>query len=161
MEPEDLVTYCGLYGGHCARWHGYAHFRNLAQTLAEWIDTQGCGHWMPSYVKEFDYNQFRKGLTFFAAESNWYICTKCCRGGEGYPECPLRNCCIECGQWLCFECANFPCDKCAGFYNIRARGEEYHRLGREAWLARQLELVKQGYELHTRKCYRSPVVEEP
>ena len=158
MKPEELITYCGLYGGHCARWYEYPHFRELAKTLAEWIDAQGCGYWMPSYVKEFDYNQFRKGLAFFAEEANWYTCTKCCRGGDSYPECPIRTCCIERGEWLCFECAEFPCDKCEGFYDIRARGAEYVRLGREAWLAQQLELVRQGYELHTRKRYCSPIV---
>jgi len=27
MEPTELITYCGGYGGHCARYIGYKAFR--------------------------------------------------------------------------------------------------------------------------------------
>ena len=31
MKPEDLITYCGLYGGCCARYRGYTVFREAAR----------------------------------------------------------------------------------------------------------------------------------
>ncbi len=40
MKPEDLITYCGVYGGACARWKGYKAFRNMVSALAEWLKQQ-------------------------------------------------------------------------------------------------------------------------
>jgi len=40
MKPEDLVCYCGVYGGTCARWEGYKGFREAALLLGEWCDAQ-------------------------------------------------------------------------------------------------------------------------
>ncbi|MFH1688021.1 MAG: DUF3795 domain-containing protein [bacterium] len=161
MKPEELITYCGLYGGHCARWQGYPHFRGLARELAEWLESMGCGYWMPHTVGEFNYTEFKKGLDFFADDGNWFTCTKCCHHGDGYPECPVRKCAIEKGVELCFDCAEFPCDVCRPFFDIEERAREYRELGRRRWLARQLEFAEQGYELHTRKCYGSPVRTSP
>jgi len=160
LDPEQLITYCGLYGGHCCRWRGFPHFRELARELSELVDAMGCGHWMPHFVQEFKYEEFCKGLDSFGSEDHWYTCTKCCRGGDSYPDCPIRKCCVERGEELCFECERFPCEIADGFYDIRARGEEYHRLGRAEWLKRQLELVRLGYELHTGKCYQDPITDE-
>ena len=30
MKPEDLITFCGLYGASCASWCEYSEFRDLA-----------------------------------------------------------------------------------------------------------------------------------
>jgi len=68
VREEDLVTYCGGYCGTCARWCGYAKFRDLVVLLAEWVDAQGFQYWLPREMREFDYEEFRKGLDFLRQE---------------------------------------------------------------------------------------------
>ena len=157
MKPEDLITYCGCYGGSCARWCGYTEFRHSARILAEWVDAMGCQYWMPTEVKEFDFTEFRKALDFFGGEDTWFVCRKCCRGGDSYPECPVRKCCVERGILLCFECDEFPCEKTQSLGGLVGRAEEYRELGREEWLRRQVEEAEQGFELHTKKYYHHQV----
>lgn len=41
VKDENLITYCGGYGGSCARWCGYTPFRELVTLVAEWVDAQG------------------------------------------------------------------------------------------------------------------------
>ena len=153
MGPTALITYCGVLGRTCARWHGFAQFRELARFLAEIADGHGFQHWMPDAVTEFDYAEFRKGLDFFSNENTWLVCRKCCRGGDG-PECRIRDCCRQRGVDLCFECGDFPCDTVKGNPALMQRSKRYTELGRDAWLREQEELASQGYEHHTGKCYR-------
>jgi len=108
MKPEDLITYCGLYGGTCARWHEYAAFRDTAATLAEWLDAQGYQYWMPTEVKEFDYTEFRKALDFFSKKDTWLVCTNCCKGDDGNPNCEIRKCCRESGLEYALSAVNSP-----------------------------------------------------
>ena len=83
MESDDLLTYCGIYGGSCARYEGYKAFRTAANIVAEIVDSHGFQYWMPQQVKEFNYTEFRKGLEFFRNENTWLVCPECCRGGGG------------------------------------------------------------------------------
>jgi len=154
MKHEDLVTYCGLYGGTCARWHEYTAFRELAATLAEWLDAQGYQYWMPTEVKEFDYTEFRKALDFFSKKDSWLVCSKCCKGGDGWPDCPIRECCKEREIDLCFECSEFPCDIVKENVKMIERAKEYKKLDKDEWLRQQIEKAKQGFELHTEKFYQ-------
>lgn len=154
MKPEDLITYCGFYGGNCARWYEYAVFRDLAATLAEWLDAQGYQYWMPTEVKEFDYTEFRKALDFFSKKDTWLICSKCCIGGDGNPDCEIRKCCKDRGLEVCFECSEFPCDIVKGGTKMIERAEEYKKLGKDEWLRQQVEKAEQGFELHTEKYYQ-------
>ena len=154
MNPGDLITYCGHYGGCCARYIGYTAFRDAAGMLAELADAHGFHHWMPHEAKEFDYEEFRKGLEFFRRDDTWFVCPTCCKGASGGPPNCVRSCCEERGVELCFECGEFPCDKVAEDAEMLARGEEYRHLGREEWLRRQTERAERGWELHTRKAYR-------
>ena len=161
MKPEDLITYCGHYGGQCARYCGYTAFRQAAAVLAEIADAHGFQHWMPGELKEFDYREFRKGLEFFRRDDTWLVCQVCCKGGGGGPPgCP-RECCEEHGVDVCFECAEFPCDRTRDDAGMMARAEEYKRLGREEWLRRAAEKAEQGCELHTAKCYQVSVQGTP
>ncbi len=152
MEDETLVTYCGVHGATCMRWHGFTQFRKLAMSLAEIADGHGFQHWMPQSVREFDYTEFRKGLDFFSKDDTWLICRRCCRGGDG-PQCRIRDCCRQRRVDLCFECADFPCDTVKGHSALMERSKRYKKLGRNAWLREQVEFVRLGYEHHTGKCY--------
>lgn len=154
MKPEQLITYCGVYGGTCARWCGYTEFRELATFFAEWVDSQGFPHWMPGSVKEFNYAEFIKGLDFFSKEDTWLVCQKCCKGGDGRPECEIRNCCQERELDICFDCGEFPCDKVKENTRMIERANEYKKLGKDEWLRQQVEKANQGFELHTEKYYQ-------
>lgn len=160
MKPEDLITYCGLYGGCCSGWYENTICVNLAKALAELVDASGCQYWMPTQIKDFSYTEFRKGLDFFQKDSR-VICRRCCKGGDGYPECEIRKCCEERGVDLCFECSEFPCSKIEGNTKMIERAKEYKELGREKWLHRQIEKAKKGYEHHTGKYYRLWVGKHP
>ena len=69
MKPADLIGYCGVYCGTCARWCENPALRQLATALAELVDAHGFYYWMPEVVKEFDYAEFRKALDFFSQEN--------------------------------------------------------------------------------------------
>ena len=152
MEPEDLITYCGGYGGSCSNFIGYPHRRHLARVFAEWVDASGCQHWMPEQVKDFDYREFRKGLDYFGSEDSPPTCHRCCRAGDGCPDCPVRLCCRERGLDICADCADFPCDKLTPKWVDQL--SEYRTLGKEEWLRKQVRMAEQGYEAHTGKYYR-------
>ena len=152
---EDLITYCGLYGGVCARWCEYTIFRDFAGVFAEWVDVKGYQHWMPSEVKEFDYTEFREGLDFFSRKDTWLVCRKCCKGGDGRPDCEIRQCCKEHGLDVCFDCKEFPCSKIIEHMPTAIdRAKEYKRVGKDEWLQQEIEKAKKGYEDHTKKYYQ-------
>lgn len=161
MKSEDLIAYCGVYGGTCARWRDYSEFRTLAAVLAEWVDAQGYQFWMATYAKDFDYTEFRKGLDFFSRNDTWLVCQNCCKGGDGNPECEIRKCCEKRGLNLCFDCEEFPCDKVERDKKMVKRGEEYKELGKDKWVRQQAEKAKQGFELHTGKYYQIHAKEHP
>jgi hypothetical protein len=154
MGPERLITYCGLYGGCCARYVAYRAFRQAAEIVAEVCDSHGFHHWMPQVVDEFDYEHFRKGIEFFRREDTWFVCRGCCRGGDGGPPGCVRKCCQEHAVELCFECPEFPCSKVEHDQPMLTRAEEYRRLGRDEWLARQIVRAEAGYEHHTHWRFR-------
>jgi hypothetical protein len=154
VNREDLMTYCGAYGGTCARYHGYTAFREAASMLREIADAHGFQYWMPGAVKDFDYTEFRKGLAFFSDADSWLVCRGSCKSGDGRPNCPMRDCCRERGLDTCFDCGDFPCRKVEWHPRIIKRAEEYKKLGKEEWLREQEKKAKQGLELHTEKYYQ-------
>lgn len=109
---------------------------------------------MPGAVKEFDYAEFRKGLDFFSSDDTWLVCRKCCRGGDGAPQCHIRDCCRQRGVDMCFECGDFPCATVKDHSALMERAKRYRELGRDACLREQEELASQAYEHHTGKCYQ-------
>ena len=130
MNPEDLITCCGFYGGS-ERFSDYTFFRDLATNLAEIVDAHGFHYWMPKSVKEFDYEEFRKGLDFFSKKESWLVCKRCCEGKA----CKITECCQSHGLKICFDCHEFPCDKISGLKHVakqmRDNYEEYKRLGKD------------------------------
>ena len=161
MKEEDLITYCGSYGGACARWCGYKAFRDIVNLLAEWVDAQGYQHWMPQESKEFDYTEFRKGLKFFGENDSWLVCYRCCKGGDGNPECEIRKCCIERELEICFDCDEFPCKAVGENQEIIARARQYKAQGKLKWLQQQIKRANQGFEGHTKKYYQIYARENP
>jgi len=161
LQPEDLITYCGHYGGNCSRWCENTVFRDLSKLLLELADAHGYEHWMPSMVSDFDYNEFRKGLDFFSKKNSWLICFKCCQGEDGRPDCPVRDCCRKKGVALCFDCDDFPCDMVKDDKKMIARAEEYKKLGKERWLKQEVEKAKKGFELHSGKYYSIRAKDKP
>lgn len=158
---EDLITYCGVYGGTCARWCDYAEFRDLAALLAEWVDAQGFQHWMPHVMEEFNYSEFREGLEFFSKGDSWLVCYRCCKGGDGNPECEIRKCCRERGLEICFDCDEFPCVKVVEDSRMIERARRYRAQGKLEWLQQQVERADRGFELHTGKYYQVNAIENP
>ena len=154
MNSKDLMTYCGGYCGVCARFLGFTAFREAALLLGELADAHGFQHWMPKAVKEFDYAEFRKGLAFFGDPESWLICRKCCKGGDGRPDCEIRNCCQERELDICFDCGEFPCGKVKENTRMIKRANEYKKLGKDEWLREQVKKANQGFELHTEKYYQ-------
>ncbi|MEE9518589.1 MAG: DUF3795 domain-containing protein [Candidatus Adiutricales bacterium] len=154
MKEQDLITYCGSYGGSCARWQGYYQFRELVSVLNEWVDAQGYQHWMPRETREFDYNEFKKGLEFFSKKDSWLVCHRCCKGGDGNPDCEIRKCCVELELEICFDCLDFPCEKVSENSELIERARQYKTLGRDEWLRKQIEKANQGFENHTKKYYQ-------
>lgn len=161
MKPEDLIAYCGVSCGTCARWRDYSEFRTLAAVLAEWADAQGFQYWVPDEAKEFDYNEFRKGLDFFSKKDTWLVCQNSCRSGGGNPECEIRKCCEDRELVLCFDCEEFPCEKVERDKKMVKRGEEYKELGRDRWMKQQAKKAERGFELHTGKYYQIHAKEYP
>jgi len=163
MKPEDLIAYCSLNCGSCARYQGFTAFREAARLVAEVADSHGFQHWMPNAVKEFDYTEFRKGLGFFGREDTWLVCQSCKAGGSGPPFC-VRECCKEHKVDLCFECEEFPCDKIVDsplHAMMIEHSKKYKKLGRKRWLQQSVEKAAQEFEFHTKKYYQVRVKECP
>ena len=154
MKKEDLITYCGIYGGTCACWQDYSLFRDNIRLIAKWFDSQGYQYWMPRQTKEFNYDEFRKGLEFFGSNNTWLVCKKCCKGGDGNPDCGIRKCCEKRRLDNCFECDEFPCKLTGKNKELIQRAERYKTLGKSKWLSQEVEKAKQGYEHHGKKYYQ-------
>jgi hypothetical protein len=120
--------------------------------MVEWVDSMGFRHWMPEMIEEFDYTNFRAGLGFFAKEDSWLVCHHCCKGGDGNPDCEIRDCCQTRGVDLCFDCDEFPCSRTWIDPAMLRRARKYKQLGRAAWLQRQVEKATAGFEHHIGKC---------
>lgn len=154
MKPEDLVTYCGSYGGICGQWCENVVLRDFATKFLELVDAMNFQYWLPEDA-EFDYSEFRKGLNYFSKNDTGLICRKCCKGGDGNDECKIRICCRERGLDLCFDCSEFPCDTVKeNTKMIEEQAIEYKKLGRDMWLRKQVEKAKQGFEGHAEKYYK-------
>ena len=158
---KDLTTYCGVYGGTCAYYCGHSALKETASLLYEITDVLGFRRWMPEIVKDFDYNEFHKGLAFFSDPESWLVCIKCCKEGSGRHDCPMRDCCREHGLDICFDCDEFPCEKVTTSPGIIQRGKEYRKMGKDEWWQAQEEKANRGFEHHTEKYYRIRADKKP
>ncbi|HIJ65074.1 MAG TPA: DUF3795 domain-containing protein [Candidatus Hydrogenedentes bacterium] len=154
MKPEELMTYCGLFCGTCARSAGFTAFREAATILAEVLDAHGCQYWMPDEPIDFNYAEFRKGLDFFADADSWFVCKRPCKARDDGPPFCVHECCRQHGVDVCFDCEAFPCEKTEPFKGIAERAQEYKKLGRDEWLRREAGKAAQGFEMNTGKYYQ-------
>ncbi len=144
VQPRDLVAPCGDYCGACGQYTGL--ISEMAGQLREFADLYG---FSVRAEAAFDFDQFTKGLEWFAANAT---CPGCRQGG-GPPWCEVRKCSSEKGVRLCFECDEFPCSTFKDYADpdTMDRYRRFNELGFDGWLEEQVEKANEGYEIHLRK----------
>jgi hypothetical protein len=146
METENMkksrrseVSYCGIY---CRKCHWYSDALRTPATqlldlvkshfeVAGWINYKGGSS-----------TETIKGLEILSK----CACAFNCKGGGGWGDCPVRNCCMTKGVDFCFECSEFPCEenwsekgKHANVFGVTKtkRLKEMKEIGVEKWINRQ------------------------
>jgi hypothetical protein len=76
---------------------------NIAKELKRFIQAYRYGEWIGYVTKDFEFENFMKGLNWFANSG----CVGCLQGG-GMPKCDVRNCCKEKGLKNCYFWQKFP-----------------------------------------------------
>jgi len=113
---------------------------------------------------DFNFEEFKRGLDYFANKnSNCYPKVPCKRGC-GAPR-KIKDCAKNRGIEICFECSEFPCKHFSRFEEKERLGivKEYgkfKKLGMEEWLKLQIQEMKKGYCGATRKYYRKAKIEQ-
>jgi hypothetical protein len=99
---------CGVYCGQCP--NGNGRVKMMAGELKRLVDTTRYG-WVGDVVKSFNFEEFRKGLEWFAAAQ----CSMCLNGG-GAP-CQNRKCASDKKLESCLMCDDY----------LTCKHTEYHR----------------------------------
>jgi len=135
-EELKLIGYCGIYCRLCDYFTG--KFREVGRQALEIVEKHPELKIFAEYSKEFNYEDFVKGLRWLSTQIG--PCIGACRGGGGWSECPLRKCCIEKGFTFCYECNAYPCKIIKEqLPKAEERLNELKRLGIEKWVKKQLE----------------------
>ncbi len=94
---KNQIGFCGIWCGSCLGGNGAVQelTRKYEQTIKR--SQMALEKWAP---KEFDFNEFMKGLACIKAMS---LCPGCKRGG-GNPVCEIRNCALEKNMTNCSQC---------------------------------------------------------
>ena len=110
VKPQ--IGYCGIWCGSCVVGNGT--LRELTRRYRQIVEGYGLEEWIP---KEFDFNEFSKGLESI---QDTPICPGCRKGG-GAPGCQLRACAVDRGMEDCVECG-IPesCDKMERLKKMRS-----------------------------------------
>ena len=99
-EPFENVKnqngFCGIWCGSCAA--GNSAIQELARKFEEIVKKYELEKWVP---KEFDFNEFMKGL---ACTQAMPLCLGCQKGG-GPPTCQVRICALSKGMSDCSQCS--------------------------------------------------------
>jgi len=93
VKPQ--IGYCGIWCGSCVVGNGV--LRELTGRYRQLIEGYGLEEWIP---KEFDFNEFSKGLVSVQASA---VCSGCRKDG-GAPGCQFRACAVDRGVEGCVEC---------------------------------------------------------
>jgi hypothetical protein len=118
---------------------------NMAKELKRFVEAYGYGEWIGYVTKDFEFENFMKGLNWFANSS----CVGCLREG-GMPKCEVRSCCKEKGLKNCYFCEDFlECEK-IGYqketYGINENYDRIKRIGYEKWVKEQEEKLKEDFD---------------
>ncbi len=135
------VAYCGLYCGLCA---SRRRIPQQAARLREVLAAEGYdrGYFdIPALERVFP--AFWEGLNLLAERP----CSSC-RGGGGYPACPIRACALEREVTVCSACREFPCarfDMLHRYPTCMADNERMQRVGLEQWVTEQEARAARGF----------------
>lgn len=144
MEKKNAqYGMCGVYCGQCP--NGNGRVKMMAGELKRLVDTTRY-NWVNSVVKSFKFEEFRKGLEWFADEQ----CPMCLQGG-GAP-CENRKCaprkklesCLLCNDYLTCKSTEYQREWYPFVVDNHAR---VRQVGFEKYLKEEEELAKAGVDL--------------
>jgi hypothetical protein len=103
--------------------------------------------WVSSFVKSFDYEEFRKGLEWFADSQ----CPMCLNGG-GPPSCPNRKCASEKKLESCLLCNDYAVCKNTEYHRdyypfVVENHNRVKQVGFQKYLEEEEERAKAGVDL--------------
>jgi len=94
-----------------------------------------------------DYDEFLKGVGWLSSQTK--PCAGCRFGGgwSWWPDCPVRDCCIEKGLDFCYQCDKSPCDRLTSGTLLERKKAivETNEKMREMPLAEWMKMVKDKY----------------
>jgi hypothetical protein len=137
-----LIGYCGVCCSHCGM---LIRIPKMAEELKRFVEAYGYGEWIGHITQEFDFENFMKGLKWFAGGG----CSGCLQGG-GMPKCEVRNCCTRKGLENCYFCEDFlKCGKLSyqrETYRIDENYERIRQIGYEKWLKEQEAKAEKNFD---------------
>ncbi len=92
---REQIGFCGIWCGSCVVGNGT--LRELTERYQEIIGAYGLEQWAP---KDFDHEEFRKGLTSILSIA---LCPGCLKGG-GRDNCEMKTCASNRNIDGCSEC---------------------------------------------------------
>jgi len=117
----------------------------MAMELKRFIEAYGYGEWIHFITRDFDFQQFMKGLNWFTNSS----CPSCLKGG-GMPRCDVRVCCLKKKLKNCYFCEEFSkCEKLnyqKETYHIEKHYERMKQIGYENWLREQERKIEENFD---------------
>ena len=141
MADLKYVTYCGLYCRLCAN---MARIPGQAAELRHSLELEGWDqHVMPHSEGGREFWEVL-GEMAQAAE-------RCpgCRGGCGWPDCPMRKCARARGLDVCSECEEYPCEHvkelARRYPALIADGLRQREVGMERWIREQEARREAGF----------------
>lgn len=111
MKKEyQFISYCGKY--YCA-FCDYLKgtIVKTAKNLLAFAERYGSLRLIVEGNNACNFDEFLKGLEWLASQEQ--PCRGCRFGGgwSWWPNCPVRDCCIQRGVDFCYQCQEFPCEK--------------------------------------------------
>ena len=109
-KEHQFISWCGRY--YCAL---CAYHRGTivsgARSLLKLVERYGSLKLIANNSNICNFDEFLRGLRWLASQRE--PC-KGCRFGGGWswwPDCPVRDCCIQKDVDFCYQCEEFPCQK--------------------------------------------------